>query len=61
VDLADGRIEGGNMTRWSLGLNWYLSPQLKLTGQYGWVDLDRFGISSTTRVLQIRMAFLLGM
>lgn len=61
VDLADGRIEGGNMTRWSLGLNWYLSSQLKLTGQYGWVDLDRFGISSTTRVLQIRMAFLLGL
>jgi len=61
VDLTDGLINGGEMSRISVGLNWYATPSFKATAQYGWVDLDRFGISSTTNMLQLRMAFLLGM
>lgn len=61
VDLTDGLIDGGEMSRISVGLNWYANPSFKATAQYGWVDLDRFGISSTTNILQFRMTFLLGM
>jgi phosphate-selective porin OprO/OprP len=61
VDLTDGLVDGGDMSRISLGMNWYATSAFKATAEYGWVDLDRFGISSTTRVLQMRMAFLLGL
>jgi phosphate-selective porin OprO/OprP len=61
LDLTDALIEGGEMSRVSLGANWYATSSFKATVQYGWIDLDRFGIRSTTRVLQIRAAFLLGL
>jgi hypothetical protein len=60
-----GRIQfldwtGGDMSRVSLGVNWYSSSAFKATAQYGWIDLDRFGTTGNTGVWQIRMAFLLG-
>jgi phosphate-selective porin OprO/OprP len=61
LDLTDGLIEGGEMNRWSIGLNWYTSSLFKATAQYGWINLDRFGLNSTTRVFQLRAAFLLGL
>ena len=61
VDLTDSNINGGDMDRISVGLNWYPSTSLKTTVQYGWIDLDRFGSRTTTEVLQVRLAFLLGL
>lgn len=61
VDLNDARISGGDLSRTSIGLNWYPTSDFKLTTQYGWIDLYRFGKSSTTKVFQFRLALLLGM
>ena len=61
LDLSDSLIQGGEMDRWSIGINWYASPAFKATAQYGWIGLDRFGQKSTIGVFQFRMNFLVGM
>jgi phosphate-selective porin OprO/OprP len=60
VDLSDGLIEGGDMSRVSVGVNWWPTRDFKGTIQYGWIDLDRFGISSSSNILQLRGAMMLG-
>ena len=60
IDLDDGKIEGGEMRRISVGLNWWATREFKANMQYGWVDLDRFGKSSSTDVFQVRLTFMLG-
>ena len=60
LDLTDGLIEGGDMSRVSIGVNWWPTREFKGTIEYGWIDLDRFGISSSSNVIQARGAFLLG-
>jgi len=59
IDLNDGPIEGGEMARWSLGLNWYPTKTVKVTAQYGLIDLDRFDEQSYTHVFQTRLVILL--
>jgi phosphate-selective porin OprO/OprP len=59
IDLNDGPIEGGDMARWSLGLNWYPTRTVKVTAQYGLIDLDRFDEQSYTHVFQTRLVILL--
>ena len=61
VDLSDGLIEGGDMSRVSVGVNWWPTREFKGTIQYGWIDLDRDGISSSSNILQLRGAMLLGL
>ena len=61
VDLDDGLIEGGDMSRVSVGVNWWPTREFKGTVQYGWIDLDRDGISSSSNILQLRAAMLLGL
>ena len=58
--LSDGLIEGGEMSRASVGVNWWPSREFKGTIQYGWIELDREGISSSSNILQLRLAMLLG-
>jgi phosphate-selective porin OprO/OprP len=42
VDLRDGPTRGGRQRIWTAGVNWYLSPNLKLQAEYenGQIDLD---------------------
>jgi phosphate-selective porin OprO/OprP len=61
LDLSDGLIEGGEMSRWSVGINWWPTREFKTTLQYGWIDLDRFGISSSSEVLQLRGTMQMGL
>jgi phosphate-selective porin OprO/OprP len=60
LDLDDEKIEGGDMSRLSIGLNWWPTREFKASIQYGRIDLDRFGLKSSTDVFQARLAFLLG-
>lgn len=39
IDLNDGVIQGGYMNNYTLGLNWYLTPSLKV--QWNWNMADR--------------------
>ena len=61
VDLSDGLIEGGDMSRASVGVNWWPSREFKGTIQYGRVNLDRDDISSSSNMIQLRVAMLLGL
>ena len=60
LDLSDGLVEGGDMSRMSIGVNWWPNRAFKGTIQYGAIDLDRFGVSSSSNVIQVRGALLLG-
>ena len=61
VDLSDGLIEGGDMSRTSVGVNWWPTREFKGTVQFGRVDLDRDGISSSSNIIQLRASMLLGL
>ena len=60
LDLSDGLVEGGDMSRMSIGVNWWPNRAFKGTIQYGAIDLDRLGVSSSSNVIQVRGALLLG-
>jgi len=48
VDLADGRVDGGEMNGWWLGMNWWATRRWKASIGYGNIDLDKGGITGTT-------------
>lgn len=48
VDLADGRVDGGEMDGWWLGMNWWATRRWKASVGYGNIDLDKGGITGTT-------------
>ena len=43
LDLNSGNISGGEEDNWTLGLNWYLNPNLRLTWNYVHADIDAAG------------------
>jgi phosphate-selective porin OprO/OprP len=64
IDLNDGRIatggiEGGELDVWTLGLNWYLNPNLRVMTDYSRIDLDdvlaSLGRGGVANVVQIRL------
>ena len=48
VDLADGRVDGGEMDGWWLGMNWWATRRWKASIGYGNIDLDKGGITGNT-------------
>jgi phosphate-selective porin OprO/OprP len=57
IDLDDGPIQGGKFWRITPILNWYLSEELRLHFQYGYGELDRFGVVGATQFFQTRLQF----
>jgi phosphate-selective porin OprO/OprP len=55
VDLDDGSIEGGRLTKGTAHLNWYLNDVLRLEATYGYGVLDRFGTTGGIHVIQTRV------
>jgi phosphate-selective porin OprO/OprP len=43
LDLNDGAIRGGVGNEVTAGLNWYLFPALRWTGNYLWAHRNNFG------------------
>lgn len=43
IDLTDGRIVGGEESNVTLGLNWYLNPNMKVMWNYVNADVDSVG------------------
>ena len=43
LDLNDGAVEGGNLRNITLGLNWYLTPNTRITWNYVRADLKDIG------------------
>lgn len=45
VDLNDDVIAGGKLSQWTVGLNWYLCPNMKMQFQY--LNTHRFDVGSS--------------
>ncbi len=58
VDLDDAGILGGELTELTLGLNWYMNPYTRITGNYAHAFLDRAPMgSSHCDILGLRAGF----
>jgi phosphate-selective porin OprO/OprP len=51
LDLSDGGISGGELDDFTLGVNWYLYPNVRIMGNYIFADLDDVG---ETSIFQMR-------
>lgn len=55
IDLTDGTVNGGDMSNFTAGVNWYCNPYCKVVFNYihSWLD-HRSGIRSETSVYGLR-------
>ena len=56
TELNDRTIAGGEMTEWTLGLNWYLNPASRIQLNYVLADVKGFGKASAM-VTRFHLAF----
>lgn len=54
LDLNDGPVEGGHLRNATVGLNWYLNPNMKVMGSYIRADLKDSGSAD---IVQARLHF----
>ena len=59
TDLDSGRFRGGKFWRISPMIHWNMSYNLRLSLEYGYGKLDRFGEVGTTQFLQFRILTML--
>jgi len=57
LDLNDPFVQGGRVTDYTAGLNWYLNPYLRWTFNYIHSIPDRNGIQSTANIYASRIGF----
>lgn len=58
IDLNDGPIQGGELTDFTVGLNWYLNPYLRFTSNYVRAMCDHpVGGESNTDIFATRVGF----
>lgn len=57
VDLDDGIVRGGQHDSITLGLNWYLNPNARITWNYTYNDVDHDLYDGDFEVLQTRFQF----
>ena len=57
IDLNDGAVEGGKMSTWTAGVNWYWRSNFKLALNYVKVDSERQGVSDDPGIVEARAQF----
>jgi phosphate-selective porin OprO and OprP len=57
ADLNDGAVQGGEESNWTLGVNWYLRSNFKLSANYVMVDSERNGVSDDPNIFELRGQF----
>jgi phosphate-selective porin OprO/OprP len=58
LDLRDGPIDGGQLTDLTFGVNWYLSPYLRVTSNYIHAFAQHAGgTRSDTDIFAMRVGF----
>jgi phosphate-selective porin OprO and OprP len=56
LDLTDGSLGGGREDNITLGLNWYINPQLRMMVNYVMVDVDSAtGVDNDPKITQTRL------
>lgn len=55
VDLDDGAIQGGNLTKWYGGVNWWANRRIRISLGYGRATLDRAGTTGHTEQIFTRL------
>jgi phosphate-selective porin OprO/OprP len=59
LDLNDGRVDGGEIEVFSLGLNWWPVRVASLSGNYCNITLNRFGSRGKSKGLAVRLLLFL--
>jgi phosphate-selective porin OprO/OprP len=58
VNLTDGPIDGGVLSKTHWGINWWASAQWKIGFSYGDADLDKAGLRGNTKMWLTRIQWL---
>ena len=58
VDLSDGTVRGGTLSRGTVGLNWWASRQWRISYAYGLGELRREGIKGLAQFHQARFQWI---
>ena len=58
IDVADRTIEGGVFNRETVGLAWWATRRWRLSVDYGFIDLNRTGISGVTKAVHTRLQWM---
>jgi phosphate-selective porin OprO/OprP len=48
VDVTDKDLDGGYLTKWFAGVNWWANRRIRISAGYGRATLDRFGTTGHT-------------
>jgi len=54
LDLDDGAINGGEEDNWTVGLNWYVNPHVRIMANYIDVDVERAGVNDDPNIFAVR-------
>jgi phosphate-selective porin OprO/OprP len=57
LDLNEHLVRGGEQTNWTVGLNWYLNPMMRIMVNYIHADIERGWFDGDVDVLQTRFDF----
>ena len=57
LDLDDGTVQGGRLSTWTAGVNWYPRSNFKLMLNYVKVDSERRGIEDNPGIVEARAQF----
>lgn len=58
IDLADKALDGGELSKWYFGLNWWVTRQWKFGVGFGLADLNRLGVDGRTTLTLLRSQWL---
>lgn len=58
VDLATPMVDGGYLTKWFTGVNWWASRRWRVSAGYGRARLDRFGTTGYTNQVLTRLQWI---